>query len=162
VSSESHPGTPRLFSERFAHPSGARTISRGALSARRRAPDDEYPLYFTTGRYKEHYNSGAQTRRVAKLVDAKPEPRLQMHPELGARLGVGEGHPVVVESRRGKVRFAVNLTADIRRDTLFAPFSLGRAEGGKPSDDCGAGPLEPYARVQGLRGEGSRRRRRGC
>ena len=54
-------------------------------------PDAEYPLYFTTGRYKEHYNSGAQTRLVDQLIDAKPEPMVQIHPRLAARLGVAEG-----------------------------------------------------------------------
>jgi assimilatory nitrate reductase catalytic subunit len=88
-------------------------------------PDQEYPFYFTTGRYKEHYNSGAQTRRVPTLVDAKPEPRVQIHPHLAARFGVCDGESLLVESRRGAVRFTVHVSADIRADTLFAPFHWG-------------------------------------
>ena len=63
------------------HPGHAAPV-RGALRAPRAAarastpwptapaaelPDAAYPLYFTTGRYREHYNSGAQTRRVGAL-----------------------------------------------------------------------------------------------
>ncbi len=123
--SEQHPGTPRLFAERFAHPSGRARFHAVPYRAAAELPDSEYPLYFTTGRYKEHYNSGAQTRRVAQLVDAKPVPRLQMHPSLARRLGVSEGEAVLVESRRGQVRFDVLLSGDIRPDTLFAPFHWG-------------------------------------
>jgi assimilatory nitrate reductase catalytic subunit len=99
-----------------------------AYRAAAETPDDEYPFYFTTGRYKEHYNSGAQTRRVQALARAKPEPRVEMHPRLAERLGVGDGESVIVESRRGKVRFRVQLSADIRPDTLFAPFHWGGAQ----------------------------------
>jgi assimilatory nitrate reductase catalytic subunit len=88
-------------------------------------PDLEYPWFFTTGRYKEHYNSGAQTRRVDALVEAKPEPRLEIHPRLADRLGVADGDKLLVESRRGSVCFAVSLSPDIRADTLFAPFHWG-------------------------------------
>ncbi|HEX4337573.1 MAG TPA: molybdopterin oxidoreductase family protein [Polyangiaceae bacterium] len=141
---EAHPGTPRLFAERFAHPSGRARFHVVPYRPAAELPDEEYPLYFTTGRYKEHYNSGAQTRRVTKLLDAKPEPRLQVHPELAERLGVGEGHPLVVESRRGKVRFSVTLSHDIRRDTLFAPFHWG----GKQAANILTVPaLDPLSRM---------------
>jgi assimilatory nitrate reductase catalytic subunit len=123
--SEDHPGTPRLFAERFAHPDGkARMIP---VRHRRAAelPDAEYPYYFTTGRYKEHYNSGAQTRRVRALVDAQPTPRLQIHPRLAARLGVADGEALLVQSRRGEVVFVAAVSPDIRPDTLFAPFHWG-------------------------------------
>ena len=153
-----HPGTPRLFADRFAIP----TARPASIAVDHRPageePDAEYPLYFTTGRYKEHYNSGAQTRQVAALVDAQPEPRLQIHPRLAARLGVADGRPVVVESRRGRVDFAASLSADIRADTLFAPFHWGGKQRGQPADQPGPRPDQPDARVQGLRRAGRTRR----
>ena len=45
--------------------------------------------------------------------------------ELAARLGVDDGWRVTVESRRGRVEFAAEVTAGIRPDTLFAPFHWG-------------------------------------
>ena len=122
---EDHPGTPRLFAETFAFPDGKARFHAVRHRAAAEIPDDDYPLYFTTGRYKEHYNSGAQTRRVAALVDAKPEPRVQLHPYLAARLDVVDGGRLRVESRRGEVVFTVTVSADIRPDTLFAPFHWG-------------------------------------
>lgn len=120
-----HPGTPRLFAEHFPFPSGRARFHAVPYRPAVEVPDAEYPLYFTTGRYKEHYNSGAQTRRVSTLVDAQPEPRVQMHPRLAARLGVASGEMVIVESRRGSVRFSAHVLGDIRPDTLFAPFHWG-------------------------------------
>jgi assimilatory nitrate reductase catalytic subunit len=120
-----HPGTPRLFAERFAHADGKARLHVVRDRPSAETPDDEYPLYFTTGRYREHYNSGAQTRQVAALVDARPEPRVQIHPRLAASLGAEDGSRLMVESRRGSVAFNVTLTPDIRADTLFAPFHWG-------------------------------------
>jgi assimilatory nitrate reductase catalytic subunit len=121
----SHPGTPRLFADRFDHPGGRARFFAVPHRAAAELPDADYPLFFTTGRYKEHYNSGAQTRRVAALADAKPEPRVQIHPRLAQELGVLEGQALVIESRRGSVSMLATISRDIRPDTLFAPFHWG-------------------------------------
>ena len=120
-----HPGTPRLFTERFFWPSGRARFHAVQHRPAGELPDADYPLYFTTGRYKEHYNSGAQTRRVSALTSAKPEPLVEIHPRLAGRLGVSAGERLIVESRRGSVEFTVSVTSDIRTDTLFAPFHWG-------------------------------------
>ena len=139
-----HPGTPRLFAERFAHPSGRARFHAVPHRPAAELPDDEYPLFFTTGRYREHYNSGAQTRQVGQLLDAKPEPMLQLHPRLAARLGVVQGEAVLVESRRGSVAFAAQISADIRPDTVFAPFHWG----GKQAANLLTMPaLDPVSRM---------------
>ncbi len=123
--SADHPGTPRLFQDRFAFPDGRARFHAVPHRPAAELPDAAYPLYFTTGRYKEHYNSGAQTRRVAQLEDAKPEPKVQLHPRLARDLGVLEGEPLVIESRRGSVTMSATISRDIRPDTLFAPFHWG-------------------------------------
>jgi assimilatory nitrate reductase catalytic subunit len=61
-------------------------------------------------------------------MQAKPTPRLQLHPTLAAELGVSEGSAVVVESRRGSATFQVLITTDIRPDTVFAPFHWGGSQ----------------------------------
>jgi assimilatory nitrate reductase catalytic subunit len=50
---------------------------------------------------------------------------VQIHPRLATLLGAEDGGRLVVESRRGSVTFTVALSADIRPDTLFAPFHWG-------------------------------------
>jgi assimilatory nitrate reductase catalytic subunit len=141
---EDHPGTPRLFADRFAHADGKARFHPVEHRPAGEEPDPDYPLYFTTGRYQEHYNSGAQTRRVDRLRDARPAPRLQMHPRLARQLGVADGWRVTVESRRGRVEFAAELTNTIRPDTLFAPFHWG----GKQAANLLTSPaLDPVSRM---------------
>ena len=141
---EDHPGTPRLFAERFAFPDGRARFHVVPHTPAAEVPDADYPLYFTTGRYKEHYNSGAQTRRVPQLRDAKPEPRVQIHPRLAEELGILEGQSLVVESRRGSVSMSAAISRDIRPDTLFAPFHWG----GKQAANLLTIPaLDPYSRM---------------
>lgn len=123
--SEESFGTPRMFAERFSHPDGRARFFAVEHRPAGEEPDAAFPLFFTTGRYKEHYNSGAQTRTVGRLTAARPVPRLEMHPRLARRHRVVTGSRVTVESRRGKVEFAAEVTPDIRPDTLFAPFHWG-------------------------------------
>jgi assimilatory nitrate reductase catalytic subunit len=139
-----HPGTERLFAERFAHPSGRARFHVVKHRPAAELPDADYPLFFTTGRYKEHYNSGAQTRRVDALADAQPEPRVEVHPRLAARLGVLEGELLLVESRRGSVEFRVRVSPDIRPDTLFAPFHWG---GKQAANVLTLAALDPVSRM---------------
>ncbi|WAU79801.1 molybdopterin oxidoreductase family protein [Streptomyces sp. Qhu-G9] len=117
-----HPGTPRLFLDRFATPDGrARFV---AVSHRPLAeePDDEYPVLLTTGRVVSQYQSGAQTRRVDELNAAAPGPFVELHPRLAERLGAVEGEPLAVVSRRGRAVAPARITTTIRPDTVFMPF----------------------------------------
>ncbi len=66
-----HPGTPRMFTEKFATPDGKAQMQAVRYRPSAEEPDAEYPLRLTTGRYLQHYLSGNQTRRVAPLVNRK-------------------------------------------------------------------------------------------
>jgi assimilatory nitrate reductase catalytic subunit len=119
---EDHPGTPRLFREGFATPDGRARFHVVHHRAPAEGPDDEYPYRLTTGRSRAHYQSGTQTRRTKALLDAEPEPVVEIHPDLAARLGVADGADVLLRSRRGSARMRARLAPTIRSDTVFAPF----------------------------------------
>ncbi|WP_082553395.1 molybdopterin oxidoreductase family protein [Phycicoccus sp. Root101] len=120
-----HPGTPRLFLDRFPTPSGrARMVATDHLGP----ADDlrpEAPLYLVTGRVLQHYQSGAQTRRVDPLASAFRGPYAELHPLLAARLGVVEGQRVRLATSRGAVSVPARVTDTIRPDTVFVPFHWG-------------------------------------
>ncbi|WP_203135374.1 molybdopterin oxidoreductase family protein [Microbacterium sp. JZ31] len=113
-------GTPRLFAERFAHADGRARL----VPVRSRGPETPRgtELSLVTGRLLEHYQSGAQTRRVAELVEAKPELVAQLHPATARDRGLADGDVVRLESPRGAVDARVGLSGDIRPDTVFLPF----------------------------------------
>ncbi|MFB7497614.1 molybdopterin oxidoreductase family protein [Streptomyces sp. NPDC056161] len=125
-----HPGTPRLFLDRFATEDGRARFVPVAHRPAAEEPDAEYPVLLTTGRVVAQYQSGAQTRRVAELNAAAPGPFVELHPRLAARLGAAEGDPVAVVSRRGRAVAPARITTGIRPDTVFMPFhwpGAGRA-----------------------------------
>ncbi|MBK3644746.1 MULTISPECIES: molybdopterin oxidoreductase family protein [Streptomyces] len=119
---EAHPGTPRLFLDRFATPDGRARFVPVSHRPIDEEPDDEYPVLLTTGRVVAQYQSGAQTRRVDELNAAAPGPFVELHPRLAARLGAAEGDPVAVVSRRGRAVAPARITTAIRPDTVFMPF----------------------------------------
>ncbi|WP_369258953.1 molybdopterin oxidoreductase family protein [Streptomyces sp. R35] len=117
-----HPGTPRLFLDRFATEDGRARFVPVSHRAAAEEPDDEYPVLLTTGRVVAQYQSGAQTRRVDELNAAAPGPFVEMHPRLAERLGVADGDAVTVVSRRGRAVAPARITTTIRPDTVFMPF----------------------------------------
>jgi assimilatory nitrate reductase catalytic subunit len=119
---EVHPGTPRLFLDRFATEDGRARFAPVSHRAAAEEPDEEYPVLLTTGRVVAQYQSGAQTRRVDELNAAAPGPFVELHPRLAERLGAAEGDPVAVVSRRGRAVAPARITTSIRPDTVFMPF----------------------------------------
>ncbi|KND45207.1 molybdopterin oxidoreductase family protein [Streptomyces stelliscabiei] len=119
---EAHPGTPRLFLDRFATDDGRARFVPVSHRAAAEEPDAEYPVLLTTGRVVAQYQSGAQTRRVDELNAAAPGPFVELHPRLAERLGAVEGAPLAVVSRRGRAVAPARITTAIRPDTVFMPF----------------------------------------
>jgi assimilatory nitrate reductase catalytic subunit len=114
--------TPRLFTDRFAHPDG---LARMVPVTPRGPADDlreDAPVYLVTGRVLAQYQSGAQTRQVPELNRAAPGPFVELHPRLAARIGVHDGEDVAVTSARGRAVAPARITAAIRPDTVFMPF----------------------------------------
>src|SRR5829696_8198132 len=77
-----HPGTPRLFTERFATSDGRARFVPVEQRDPAEVPDRVYPCVLTTGRTMQQYQSGTQTRRTPTLAAAVPEPCAELHPDL--------------------------------------------------------------------------------
>ncbi|WP_199746272.1 molybdopterin oxidoreductase family protein [Amycolatopsis sp. WAC 01416] len=130
VPAESHPGTPRMFLDSFAHPDGRARFVPVDHVGPAELPDAEFPLQATTGRVLQHYQSGAQTRLVKELNDVVAEAFVEVHPDTAARAGLAEGDLAVVRSRRGETVARVRCVASLRPDLVFLPFHFpgqGRA-----------------------------------
>jgi assimilatory nitrate reductase catalytic subunit len=125
--SSRYPDTPRLFLEDFPTPDRRAHFHPVEQRGAAEVPDDEFPYYLTTGRVSRQYQSGTQTRRVAALVEAEPEPVAELHPTLAGRLGVAGGDKVRLKTRRGEVVMTARMNDGIRPDTVFAPFHWGGA-----------------------------------
>ena len=128
-----HPGTPRLFergswnpiakgSGPFYFPDGKARFNVATYSPPAEDVDSDYPIMLTTGRVVSHFLSGTQTRRIGPLVDQYPEPRVELHPQLAATLGIGDQDWTTVESRRGSCTVRAQIVKTIRPDTVFVPY----------------------------------------
>ena len=122
---EDHPGTPRLFEERFYHPDGKAKFHAIEYNPPNEVPDEEFPLILTSGRVVYQYLSGNQTRRIGFLVQQCPEPYVEIHPETAMKLKINDGERVRVVSRRGEGIFPALVVRTIRPDTIFIPYHWG-------------------------------------
>ena len=117
-----HPGTPHLFLDRFPTPDGRARM----IAVDHHGPADDLradaPVYLVTGRVLQHYQSGAQTRRVPALAAAQPEPFVEIHPLLADRIDVEDGALVEVTSARGTAVVVAHVTPRTRPDVVFMPF----------------------------------------
>lgn len=126
--SEDHPGTPRLFVERFAHPDGKARLFAVEYQPPAEEPSADFPFRLTTGRVVYHYLSGNQTRRLGFLNDKAPDPWVEMHPQAAARLGIVDRETVRVVSPRGMIELRAMVVPTIRPDTIFIPYHYGHRD----------------------------------
>lgn len=140
-----HPGTPRLWEDKkFATPDGKAHFNPIAYRAPGEITDEEYPVVLTTGRVVSQYLSGTQTRRIGKLVDLYPEPKLEIHPELALKYGIKQNEMVRVSTRRGSDDFPANIVETIRKDTVFLPYHW---PGKKSANQFTPGTLDPISKI---------------
>jgi assimilatory nitrate reductase catalytic subunit len=140
-----HPGTPRLFTERFATPDGRARFLRVEHVEVHERPDADYPYVLTTGRVLAQYQSGTQTLRARSLQLIAPTPRAELHPDLARRLGIGPDDVVELTTRRGRARFHALLTDAVRPDVVFAPFHWGGGSSANSLTDADA--LDPTSKM---------------
>jgi assimilatory nitrate reductase catalytic subunit len=123
--SPDHPGTPRMFLDRFATDDGRARFKAVEYRSSAELPDAEFPYVLTTGRIGSQYQSGTQSHRVAELNAADPEPFVEIHPDTARGLRIADGDLVRLTTRRGEAIMRARFTRDIRFDTLFVPFHWG-------------------------------------
>ncbi|WP_427174007.1 molybdopterin oxidoreductase family protein [Arthrobacter sp. 92] len=138
-------GTPRLFLDSFAHPDG-KAVMTPVTPRRRRTPAANpdpaaKTMTLITGRLLEHYQSGAQTRRVAELLATQPEAKMQIHPAAAAPLGITDGAFVSVANERGEVVCRAELSTTIRPETVFLPFHFPELESANRLTEAATDPI---------------------
>jgi assimilatory nitrate reductase catalytic subunit len=109
-----------MFLDRFPTDDGRARFHAVEHRGAAEQPCADYPVHLTTGRVLAQYQSGAQTRRIRALPDDGPF--VELHPMLAGRVGVADGEPVRLATRRGSMTAPVRVVGTIRPDTVFVPF----------------------------------------
>jgi assimilatory nitrate reductase catalytic subunit len=141
---DDHPGTPRLYQERFGFADGKARFHPITYLPPAEEPDAEYPLVLTTGRVVYHYLSGNQTRRTPFLFEMAPCPWVEIHERTAEELGIADGGWVTVTTRRGELTAPALVVRSIRPDTIFIPYHYG---GGEAANILTNPILEPMNKI---------------
>jgi predicted molibdopterin-dependent oxidoreductase YjgC len=120
-----HPGTPYLHKDRFSRGVGKFTPVRFREAAE--LPDEAYPLILTTGRMMFHFHTGTMTRRSPKLNKEVGEGYVEVSPDDARNLGIREGEPVQLVSRRGQIETRAWITRRVSPGIVFVPFHFAES-----------------------------------
>lgn len=122
-------GTPRLFTDHnFFTPSKKAIIHSPETHFLSERPDVAFPFILTTGRIRDQWHTMTKTGKVSKLKQHISEPKLEIHPDDAARIGIHAGQLVVVTSRRGEVRVKAILSFNIKQGCVFLPMHWGKTD----------------------------------
>ena len=138
---EKHPGTPVLFENGF--PIGKAKFSSVEWKGPQEMPDDDYPLYLSTGRVLAQYHTGTMTRRSRILEDVDNGPYVEINPQDAVSLGIKNGDNVRAVSRRGNITIPAMLTERVNSGMVFIPFHYHEAAANLLTNDA----LDPVCKI---------------
>ena len=140
-----HPGTAVLHASRFTRGLG-RFVPVDYLPPHE-LPDSEFPLLLTTGRLLYHYHTGSLTRRVEGLTKLAPDERAEINPVDATSLGLADGDPISVTSRRGAVRARARVSDRVPPGIVFMTFHFAES----PTNVLTSAVLDPISKMQELK-----------
>ena len=112
----------RLFtSGRFFTANGKARLHYEDIAPLPEAPDAQFPLILLTGRGSvAQWHTQTRTNRVKMLRNLYPaQAYVQVNPRDAASLGIGDGDPVKVSSRRGEIEAQATLTEEVSPGQVF-------------------------------------------
>ena len=136
-----HPGTPCLHMDQF-------TCGLGVFHAidyipPAELPDEEYPLFLTTGRVLYHYHTGSMTMKSEGLNELAPECFVEMSFQDANESQVEDGDLIKIASRRGEIEAKARISEKAMKGTVFLPFHYAVAAANKLTNAA----LDPTAKI---------------
>ena len=116
---ETHPGSMFLHGRLWEVPRGGRPAPFSVVHHQGpvEQPDADFPLLLTTGRRLESYNTGVQSGGYPSPLHNGET--LDLSPEDAAKLGIRDGDPVAIRSRRGGVTAPARIDSGLRAGMVF-------------------------------------------
>ena len=136
-----HPGTPCLHVDKFASGHGQFHAVEYAPPAE--LPDEEYPLYLTTGRVLYHYHTGTMTMKSEGLNELAPDCFVEISDHDAKEYQVKDGDILKVASRRGEIKARAMISTKAVAGTLFIPFHYAQEAANKLTNSA----LDPVAKI---------------
>jgi formate dehydrogenase major subunit len=116
---EEHPGEMFLHSRLWENPVPGNRVPFVAVDHDPPVDrlTDEFPIRLTTGRRLDSYNTGVQTGGYTSPL--RRGESLDISPEDAERLGLVDGEPVIVTSRRGRIETPIRIDSSLRPGLTF-------------------------------------------
>ncbi len=136
-----HPGTPCLHMDEF-------TCGLGVFHAidyipPAELPDQEFPLYLTTGRLLYQYHTGTMTMKSPGLNEKAPECFVEISFEDAQGHNISDGDLLRVASRRGMIEARAKISEKAVEGTIFIPFHWAGAAANRLTNSA----LDPTAKI---------------
>ena len=136
-----HPGTPCLHIDQF-------TCGLGVFHAidyvpPAEIPDQEFPLYLTTGRVLYQYHTGTMTMKSSGLNEKAPGCFVEISLQDARRHGIEDEALLRVVSRRGEIEAKAKISEMAVEGTVFIPFHYARAAANRLTNPA----LDPTAKI---------------
>jgi formate dehydrogenase major subunit len=140
-----HPGTPCLHMDQFT--CGLGVFHGVEWIPPAEVPDQDYPLYLTTGRVLYQYHTGTMTMKSEGLNNLAPESFVEISLGDAGKYGLGEGEMVKVTSRRGEIKARAKISDKAVDGTVFVPFHYAEAAANELTNSA----LDPVAMIPELK-----------
>ncbi|MBX6332088.1 MAG: formate dehydrogenase subunit alpha [Gemmatimonadaceae bacterium] len=138
------PGTFFLFDDEFPTADGKATLTPVEFMPPAELPDAEYPFFMNTGRQLYHWHTGTMTRRATGLDSREPTPTVEINADDARALGIADGDPVRITSRRGSVVLSARVSPRVARSQVFLPMHYREAAANLLTR---SDVLDPYAGI---------------
>ncbi|MBV1786694.1 molybdopterin-dependent oxidoreductase [Marinobacterium sp. D7] len=127
INAETPSGSERLFGDgRFFTPSGRARFLAITPRAPVQQPDANLPLQINTGRIRDQWHTMTRTGRAARLLQHRPEPFIEIHPQDAERFGIGDGEIAELRNELGHYIARATLSEQQRPGEVFIPMHWTR------------------------------------
>ena len=96
----------------------------------------QHPFLLSTGRTLYNYNVGNMTRKSAAISQKQDRNFVEMHESDAQRLGVRDGGPARVTTRRGTLVVRAHVGDKVRPGCLWMPFHFVEASTNQLTNDA--------------------------
>ncbi len=136
-----HPGTPCLHMDQFT--CGLGVFHAIEYTPPAEVPDQDFPLYLTTGRVLYQYHTGTMTMKSPGLNEMAPECFTEISVNDARKYDLGDGDLIKVSSRRGEILTKTKISEMAVEGTIFIPFHYATAAANTLTNAA----LDPTAKI---------------
>lgn len=140
-----HPGTPCLHMDRFTCGLGVFHAIEWIPPAE--IPDEQYPLFLTTGRVLYQYHTGTMTMKSDGLNERAPEAFVELSRADARKYKLADGEMVRLSSRRGSIEAKAVISGKASEGTVFVPFHYAGAAANELTNTA----LDPVSKIPELK-----------